>query len=125
MDEGESITDAYEKIQPREDLQNWHCNIDERNVNSQDLVTLSNLRNVVIQKSDAMESMYKQKSRINWLNLGDLNTSYFHNMMKFMQNRNSISSLTSDDGREINGVDCVVAELCDFLIIFSIGLSKV
>lgn len=49
------------------------------------------------------ESFYKQKSRVNWLTLGDRNTSFFHKTIMHRKHRNQIISLTDDEGNEING----------------------
>ena len=39
------------------------------------------------------ESLFKQRSRINWLQLGDRNTKFFHNSLLHRQVRNQIHSL--------------------------------
>ncbi|XP_026436021.1 uncharacterized protein LOC113333864 [Papaver somniferum] len=46
------------------------------------------------------ESMKKQKSRVQWLDLGDSNTHFFHNSLKERRSRNNILTLTSRDGKE-------------------------
>ncbi|XP_026416759.1 uncharacterized protein LOC113312218 [Papaver somniferum] len=43
------------------------------------------------------EAAAKQQSRIKWLNLGDSNTSFFHNSLKERRSRNSIISLYDRD----------------------------
>lgn len=58
------------------------------------------------------ESEAKQKSRIKWLDLGDSNTSFYHNSLKERRSRNNILSLTNSDNikleedREI-ALECV------------------
>lgn len=47
------------------------------------------------------EAFYKQKSRIQWLHLGDRNTAFFHRSMKHRLIRNRIQSLSTDDGHLI------------------------
>ncbi|XP_021769725.1 uncharacterized protein LOC110733967 [Chenopodium quinoa] len=42
------------------------------------------------------ESIYKQKSRVDWLQLGDGNNKYFFSVMKHRQSRNRIDSLYTD-----------------------------
>ena len=42
----------------------------------------------------AEESFFKQKAKIQWLSLGDQNTSYFHKSVNGRQNRNKLLSLT-------------------------------
>lgn len=44
------------------------------------------------------EAFSKQKSRINWLKLGDQNTNYFHKMMKARHAYNVIHTLLGTDG---------------------------
>ncbi|KAH6771031.1 hypothetical protein C2S52_015834 [Perilla frutescens var. hirtella] len=44
------------------------------------------------------EVMWKQRSRICWLNEGDKNTSFFHRTATGRQKRNSIKSLSREDG---------------------------
>ncbi|KAB5565243.1 hypothetical protein DKX38_005297 [Salix brachista] len=51
------------------------------------------------------EAYYKQKSRINWLTLGDRNTTFFHRSMRHRHARNRISSLVDKDGILIDDPD--------------------
>ena len=44
------------------------------------------------------ESLLKQRSRINWLQLGDRNTKFFHNSLLHRQVRNRIHSLQTSTG---------------------------
>ncbi|KAL6984540.1 hypothetical protein U1Q18_052623 [Sarracenia purpurea var. burkii] len=46
----------------------------------------------------AEESFYKQKSRIQWLKLGDQNTKFFFKSINFQRNKSRIVSITRDDG---------------------------
>ncbi|KAH7857816.1 hypothetical protein Vadar_016806 [Vaccinium darrowii] len=48
--------------------------------------------------SQAEESYKKQKSRVNWLALGDKNTRFFHQKMNAHRVRNTILSLVNDQG---------------------------
>ena len=43
----------------------------------------------------------KQKSRIKWLKLGDQNTNFFHKAVKARNSKNSIKSITLDNGCRI------------------------
>ncbi|XP_050232999.1 uncharacterized protein LOC126681501 [Mercurialis annua] len=60
------------------------------------------------------ESFYKQKSRIQWLNLGDSNTKYFHNSIKQRRAMNSIPLIKLDDGRIINSQKDILEEMTRF-----------
>ncbi|XP_077237148.1 uncharacterized protein LOC143878801 [Tasmannia lanceolata] len=44
------------------------------------------------------ESCLRQKSRIDWLNLGDTNSAFFHSAIAARRNTNSISALKTDEG---------------------------
>ena len=48
------------------------------------------------------ESYFKQKSRVNWLKEGDLNTTYFHRLVQVRASFNSIRSFTLPSGAEIS-----------------------
>lgn len=54
------------------------------------------------------EIFWKQKSRENWLRMGDKNTKFFHNVTKLRRSKNWISKLeikknqTIEDPKEIN-----------------------
>ncbi|GKV41009.1 hypothetical protein SLEP1_g48590 [Rubroshorea leprosula] len=44
------------------------------------------------------ESVWKQKSRVNWAHLGDANTAFFHRSVHARRAQNAISSIYSDEG---------------------------
>ncbi|XP_077232350.1 uncharacterized protein LOC143869039 [Tasmannia lanceolata] len=44
------------------------------------------------------ESLFHQKSRVDWLNLGDSNTEYFHSAMSMRRNHNQIQAIEDDNG---------------------------
>jgi hypothetical protein len=51
--------------------------------------------------SAAEENFHKQKSRVNWLNLGDGNNTFFHNSVKIRNSSNLIKMLKDDKGNSI------------------------
>ncbi|KAJ6722196.1 hypothetical protein OIU74_006903, partial [Salix koriyanagi] len=51
------------------------------------------------------EAYYKQKSKVQWLKLGDQNTSFFHRSLIQRQSRNTVHNLVDDDGNQISGGD--------------------
>ena len=59
----------------------------------------------------AEESFFKQKARIQWLSLGDQNTSYFHKSVNGRQNRNKLLSVTREDGEVVEGHEAVKSEV--------------
>ncbi|GJS50788.1 hypothetical protein Tco_0624150 [Tanacetum coccineum] len=48
------------------------------------------------------EKVLKQKSKVNWLKEGDLNTAYFHNLLKGRKNKSRIVSIKYDMGNEFH-----------------------
>uniref|UniRef100_A0A2N9FNM3 Reverse transcriptase domain-containing protein n=1 Tax=Fagus sylvatica TaxID=28930 RepID=A0A2N9FNM3_FAGSY len=52
--------------------------------------------------SNAEEAFFKQKSRNKWLNLGDQNNTYFHNLVKVRQAKATIKCLVDEDGRRFD-----------------------
>ncbi|XP_019236179.1 PREDICTED: uncharacterized protein LOC109222315 [Nicotiana attenuata] len=60
------------------------------------------------------ESVWTQKSRVQWLKLGDSNTSYFYACMKNRQARNHIGKLTSCAGHLLHSADEVAKEILTF-----------
>ena len=47
------------------------------------------------------ECLWQQRSKVNWLKAGDLNTSYFHNRANQRNRRNFISKLILDSGEAV------------------------
>lgn len=60
------------------------------------------------------ESIAKQKSRVQWLNLGDANTAFYHACVKNRQARNNIGRLTDSNGDIIQSPEEVKAEILKF-----------
>ncbi|GAB2215781.1 hypothetical protein Drorol1_Dr00020180, partial [Drosera rotundifolia] len=56
------------------------------------------------------ESMLGQKAHIEWLELGDRNTTFFFSSVPSRQNRGGVRSLISDDGRAIRCQEELMAE---------------
>ena len=50
----------------------------------------------------AEEGFLKQKSRIQWLKLGDQNSYFFHKVVKARNSKNSIKSITLENGCKID-----------------------
>ncbi|XP_019225394.1 PREDICTED: uncharacterized protein LOC109206977 [Nicotiana attenuata] len=47
---------------------------------------------------EAKHQFLRQKSKVQWLEQGDLNTKYFHSMMKARRNMNRVFSITDAEG---------------------------
>jgi len=59
----------------------------------------------------AEESFFKQKARIQWLRLGDQNTSFFHKSVNGRHNRSRLLSVTREDGEVVEGHEAVKSEV--------------
>ena len=57
------------------------------------------------------EEVAKQKSRNQWLEVGDRNTKYFYNAIKGRRNMNRISTLTTPDGTPTSNEEETKAEV--------------
>ncbi|XP_070015409.1 uncharacterized protein [Nicotiana sylvestris] len=60
------------------------------------------------------ESIMKQKSRVQWLNLGDSNTVFYHACMKNRQARNNIGRLIDSNGDIVQNPEEVKAKILNF-----------
>lgn len=60
------------------------------------------------------ETIYKQKSRIQWLKLGDSNSKFFHASMKGRKAQNQITMLTKADRTVIKEPNEIVTEVVGF-----------
>ncbi|XP_019236447.1 PREDICTED: uncharacterized protein LOC109216720 [Nicotiana attenuata] len=60
------------------------------------------------------ESIYKQRSRVQWLKLGDSNSAYFFAQMKNRNHLNGIQSLTNDVGAHLVLEDDIEAEILGY-----------
>lgn len=64
--------------------------------------------------SNIEENIWKQKSRISWVQLGDANTTYFHAYAKERQSQNSIKRLIRSDGTRIQSQQQIKDEVRNF-----------
>ncbi|OAO91334.1 hypothetical protein AXX17_AT5G31500 [Arabidopsis thaliana] len=62
----------------------------------------------------ALESFYKQKSRIKWLKEGDANTRFFHRVVIAHHAKNLIKFLKGEDGVRVDNVDKVKGMIVDY-----------
>lgn len=51
------------------------------------------------------EKLLRQKAKVNWLNVGDKNSAYFHKVVKGRTNKNRIMSICAEDGTRYNYKD--------------------
>jgi hypothetical protein len=64
--------------------------------------------------SKAEEAFFKQKSRNQWLQLGDQNTSFFHKVVKVKKYKSLITHSWDDDGNRAEGVDQIKKVAVEF-----------
>ena len=57
------------------------------------------------------EGFLKQKSRIQWLKLGDQNSNFFHKAVKARNSRNSIKSITLENGYKYEDLETIKQEV--------------
>lgn len=69
---------------------------------------------VFMELSAAEESFKKQKSRVNWLALGDQNTKFFHHKVRSNRARNKILSLVTAEGLWLDKSEEVQHEIIQF-----------
>lgn len=62
----------------------------------------------------AEESFFRQKARVDWLSLGDNNTSYFHQLVKIRRAKCTLKSLITTDGRRVEAYADIAAEAVAF-----------
>ena len=65
--------------------------------------------------SRAEESFLRQKSRIQWLNLGDKNSKFFFKALKNYYNRSKIVSICGENGTRIDNPKDVKEEIVKYL----------
>ena len=58
----------------------------------------------------AEEGFLKQKSRIQWLKLGDQNSNFFHKVVKARNSKNSIKSITLKNGCRIDDPTSIIQD---------------
>ena len=62
------------------------------------------------------EGFLKQKSRIQWLKLGDQKSSFFHKSVKARNSRNTITSITLENGDIIEDSDTIKQEVINHFL---------
>ncbi|XP_062119063.1 uncharacterized protein LOC133832780 [Humulus lupulus] len=85
------------QLQLQQDLQSTVFQVEEQNA-------LSNL----VQTSRLYDSFLRQRSKVNWLRLGDDNTSFFHAYLKKCKEVNRITSFVIENGQIIDKYEEVV-----------------
>ncbi|XP_058741401.1 uncharacterized protein LOC131613777 [Vicia villosa] len=60
------------------------------------------------------KSIQRQKARIRWIKDGDLNTRFFHNVIKVRERRNYIASALSQGGITLEGMEEIKLEVKSF-----------
>ncbi|XP_059315723.1 uncharacterized protein LOC132066426 [Lycium ferocissimum] len=78
------------------------------------IVEEKDLKNQLDKWGKIAEIIYRQKSRVKWLQIGDSNTAYFFASMKHRYSQNHITSLTDDYGTQLQHPEAITAEVVRF-----------
>ncbi|XVF58874.1 hypothetical protein PTKIN_Ptkin07bG0101100 [Pterospermum kingtungense] len=74
-------------------------------------------RRLTIELQDLLkheESFYRQKSRVNWIKEGDMNTYFFHRAVAAKSNGNQIRTLTDGYGNRLETCSLISHEIISF-----------
>ena len=63
---------------------------------------------------DQEELLWKQKSRSDWINEGDRNTTYFHNKFRIKRHKLQVDRLQLLDGSWCSDSECIQTEVVKF-----------
>ncbi|KAK4706639.1 hypothetical protein R3W88_033809 [Solanum pinnatisectum] len=99
--EFKGVADRVQRI--KRDLMHMQNNMRVVTMHQNMIEEEKKLRTKLIKWSQIEESIYKQKSRVQWLKLGDANTAYFFASMKNKKAQNQITMLTKENGTTIRG----------------------
>ncbi|KAJ6917686.1 hypothetical protein NC652_019881 [Populus alba x Populus x berolinensis] len=89
-----SITDRVSKAKTEWETAQVH--LDNHPTSATAMATERSLASTYLQLCKDEESYYKQKSRVQWLQLGDRNTTFFHKSLLHRQVRNRIHNLQDE-----------------------------
>jgi len=95
-----SITDRVSKAKADWEAAQFH--LDKHPTSEIAKATERSLASQYLQLCKDEESFYKQKSRVQWLQLGDRNTTFFHKSLLHRQVRNRIHSLQDEEGNLVH-----------------------
>ncbi|XP_028099266.1 uncharacterized protein LOC114298836 [Camellia sinensis] len=93
------FSDLSSRVQcARSELENARIKLDKDPLNLEFQVNERNLCKKYVDLCNAEESLAHQKSRVQWLSLGDRNSAFFFRSIRNNQNRSSNSGVTLDNG---------------------------
>nr|TKS06523.1 hypothetical protein D5086_0000121610 [Populus alba] len=95
-----SITDRVSKAKAEWETAQVH--LDNHPTSATAMATERSLTSTYLQLCKDEESYYKQKSRVQWLQLGDRNTTFFHKSLLHRQVRNRIHNLHDEEGNIVH-----------------------
>ena len=67
------------------------------------------LRKEINDLLDSEKIMWQQRSRVQWLGLGDWNTKYFHSKASERRKKNTITGLMDENGNWCNSIKSIAA----------------
>lgn len=101
-------------MEARQNLQHAQQSLVEDRWNSSKIDTVKRYTEEVINWNSLEEKTLQQKSKIDWLRLGDGNNSYFHATIKAKKSSKRLNLLHKDDGTVITSHDEIQDEVLNF-----------
>ncbi|KAL5127208.1 hypothetical protein HKD37_14G039672 [Glycine soja] len=101
-------------MEARQNLQHAQQSLVEDRWNSSKIDTVKRYTEEVINWNSLEEKTLQQKSKIDWLRLGDGNNSYFHATIKAKKSSKRLNLLHKDDGTVITSRDEIQDEVLNF-----------
>ncbi|XP_058761003.1 uncharacterized protein LOC131634365 [Vicia villosa] len=101
-------------LKTREELNNAQQDLNVNLMDKDRILKVQRITARLIDLSDLEEKVLRQKTKIEWLRLGDGNKSYFHASLKTKQRAKGIHILHKDDGTEITSQAAIEQTVVEF-----------
>nr|XP_016506828.1 PREDICTED: uncharacterized protein LOC107824548 [Nicotiana tabacum] len=106
---------AEKKLQKfREELAETQDKLNEDHFNRQEIHREKQLLQNIEKWEKIQEQVIRQRSRANWIQLGDSNTKYFHAYMKSRQARNKVSYILTENQQKLTDPKQIQQEFMQF-----------
>ncbi|KAM6543834.1 hypothetical protein CsatB_008281 [Cannabis sativa] len=83
-------------------------------LSTEDIAKVNQLQSHVNSLLLREEFLWKQRSRVNWLKVGDNNTKFFHSRANSRRRNNMVKCLTLDDGSTVTSFPTIVNTFMEF-----------
>ncbi|GKA28993.1 RNA-directed DNA polymerase, eukaryota, reverse transcriptase zinc-binding domain protein [Tanacetum coccineum] len=87
----------------KEKLKDAQIKVDANPSNLEKRKNAVNIMNEYTQVAEDELKLLHQKAKVRWLEEGDKNTSYFHNIIKTRKHKNRIETICCEDGKRVKG----------------------